>query len=249
MVATQTNIPLQLQEYKTHLITVDTLQIALFSSKVISEKSGVQHTNITRNIKKLIKSGLISKFSHLNSEVSNIIPLYKISTYSSRGKELKQYELNHKALDLFIQSMNGTKGLQARTVFSNFTEHALATANQLSYEQTALYIETRDETKELAKEFNESVLQLQKLATLQGSSTSVQMFEMSYNKLIKNLIIGKVKGSWRDHTDKIELPLLHLLLRTGIATINHHLQFEDNYKDIYQGFKSALYEVMDGDYE
>lgn len=251
MVAIQTNIPLQLQRYNTQLVTVSNLQIALFSSRTIADKSTTPHAKIKRTIEKLISNKQILEFSSAKSGTSNNIALYKVAYYSSRGKTYLEYELNHKALDLFIQSMNGAKGVHARNAFIDFTEHALQVANQINYEKTIPYIETRSETVELAKEFNEAVFNVHALAKTQGTHSSVDKFEMTYNKLIKKLIIGsEVKGSWRDHTDNVELPLLHLLLRTAIATINHHLRFNDPYKEIYQSVKSALNEVTTGgDYE
>ena len=206
---------------------------AMANSLVISDKFKKPHGRVLVGIEKLIED-----LKNLTNENSFAKFIFKESTYHTRGKNFKCYELNRDAFSLLAMGFTGKKALSWKIDFIkafNAMEKALLNQTSLEWKQQ------REQGKLARKSETDTIQKFVELAKSQGSKGAQWYYKHFTNATYKALqLIQYKKPLLRETLDMLELNQLILAENIAMKSLEENMKAGEHYKVIFVNVKNDI---------
>jgi len=196
-------------------------------SKIIAEKFGKEHRNVTRKIDQLIK-----EIDDLGAQNGATKFIERRQIY--KGQNFRYFLMNRSAFTILAMGFTGKKALRWKLdfeqAFSSMEQHILKTQNQE-------WVTARNQGKTARLDYTDIIKDFVDYATGQGSRNASKYYmaltKMEYRALrfIKNN--KKVEPQFRNTLDVLELNQLFLAEHLAKSALEEGMREEMPYKGIY----------------
>ena len=216
-------------------------------SRMVAEKFGVQHQNVSRTCERIMKKLSASKLFNLNSSDSSS-PRIEKQDYEYRGRLFNFYAMNKSAFTMLAMRFETDRAFEWQLKFVQAFE---LMENRLILEETnkknATWVGQREQGKLVRLTAMDTVKDFTEYAKAQGSQNAQFYYKHITQACYKCLqLIEAKRPKLRDTLDMLQLNQLMIAEVVAERSIRKHMAEGEHYKTIFTLVKQDLERFADG---
>ncbi len=213
---------------KNDLMIFERKEMAVVSSRVIAERFGKDHRNVTRDIENLTAQNCAVKSMFIRSSYD-----------TDRGRTYKEYLMNRDGFSLLVMGFTGKEALEWKLKYINAFNQMEAFITE---RKSSEWLMTRKQGKLIRRVETDTLANLVEYAEAQGSRNMRKNVYTIYSKLVNSLV--GIQAGDRETAPFKTISVIAFLEDMILHTVDEEMQKGTHYKEIYKICKANGEQIM-----